>query len=641
MTLIYAILTYMNRLRKVVENTIISLIGQGVTWASTLLLTIAYGRFLGDIKFGELYFAITFVLLIGFPIEFGFNQQLTRDVAQEPAKALRYLSNILCIKFVLWMILYACILFLCWLLGYTSEIRFLVGICGITLLSGAIANTMSSLHYAYERVVFPVVGTILEKGLTALLGIILLHNGVGVQVMAFVLLGGSLANMFWQTIWVVRLIDISFTIDLALIRELGRKSIPFLVYGVLGVIYYRIDTILLSLMTNTTVVGWYGAGYRIFDTLVFLPSLIISAIMYPVFSKLSASSESDLKIAVEKSLNLLLFCGIPIATVLGVAASNIISFLYHRSEFIHAVPVLQGLAPGLIFLYINSVLTSTIMSTKKEKNITKMAVVALVFNLGLNLILIARYQQVGAAIVTSLTELLLMGMALVFIPHSLWPSGSIKVGAKALLASLGMALMIWVMHQFSILLILPVAMVTYLAGATLLGTIPRADLQVLYTSVRRKAGRTPAITSVHENDMKQLAEENVFLADEETLQELETVLTWRAEMSDPALVAYGRDLRLPDTPRYTNLRSDWQFSKRKTQSLRRTAHVKLVPLNAGWYDSLAADEDETTLPRLAAVRQSVKVAVNLMDEPTEPRIPHIVVRSNDIAPQERVPVNAD
>src|SRR6266487_1058653 len=96
---------FMNRLRRVVSNTVISLTGQAVTWTSTLLLTIAYGRFLGDVKFGELYFAVSFVLLFGVPLEFGFNQQLTRDVAQEPARAARYLSNTLLIKMVLWLIL--------------------------------------------------------------------------------------------------------------------------------------------------------------------------------------------------------------------------------------------------------------------------------------------------------------------------------------------------------------------------------------------------------------------------------------------------------------------------------------------------------------------------------------------------------
>ena len=75
----------MNRLRKVIGNTVISLLGQGVTWTSTIILTIAYGRFLGDVKFGELFFAMTFVALIGFPIDAGFNQQLTRDVAQIPS----------------------------------------------------------------------------------------------------------------------------------------------------------------------------------------------------------------------------------------------------------------------------------------------------------------------------------------------------------------------------------------------------------------------------------------------------------------------------------------------------------------------------------------------------------------------------
>src|SRR5438128_4771070 len=101
----------MHRLRKVVGNTVISLLGQGVTWSSTLLLTIAYGRFLGDVKFGELYFAISFVALVGFPIELGFNQQIIRDVAQDPEKASAYLWNALLIKVTLWVLLYAAILF--------------------------------------------------------------------------------------------------------------------------------------------------------------------------------------------------------------------------------------------------------------------------------------------------------------------------------------------------------------------------------------------------------------------------------------------------------------------------------------------------------------------------------------------------
>lgn len=484
----------MSKLRRVVNNTAISLLGQIVTWTSTLLLTIAYGRFLGDVKFGELYFAITFVLLIGFPLEFGFNQQLTRDVAQDPGKALRYFSNTLLIKVTLWFVLYGLILLVCGLLGYNTEERILVAICGMTLLSASIANTFASLHYAFERVLYPAVGTILEKGLSAVIGILLLRLGAGVQAMALVLLGGSLTSAAWQGIWFFRLVGSRLSINPTLIRDLVRTSIPFLTYGVLGVIYYRLDTVLLSLFTNAAVVGWYGAAYRLFDTMVFLPNLVIMAIMYPVFSKLSTTSEPSLKLAIEKSMNFLLFCGIPIAGAMIVAAPNIIGFLYHRAEFLPAVPVLQALAPGLVFLYVNTVFSTTIMSTKQEKKITIMAAAALVFNLVLNLILIPHFQQIGAAIVTSLTELLLLCIAVVLIPRRLLPFGSLRVAAKASLASLVMCLAIFGLRNFNsnfnIFMLLSVAMVIYLGTATLLGTIPREDIKALYSSIRYRAQRT-------------------------------------------------------------------------------------------------------------------------------------------------------
>lgn len=472
--------------KHIVNNTAISLVGQLVTWASTLLLLVAYGRFLGDVKFGELYLAITFIGLVGFPVEFSLSQQLTRDVAQDTGKAISYLSNALLIKVVLWFGLYGLLLLLSWLLGYNMEQRMLVAICGLILLSGSIASTFGSLHVAFERVVFPVVGSILEKGLSALIGFLVLKRGAGVEVMAYVLLGGSIASAIWQASWFFRLVGIGLAIDWTIIRRLIRTSIPFVAYGILGVIYYRIDTVLLSLMTNAAVVGWYGAGYRLFDTLNFLPTILMTPIMYPVFSKLSTTSEESLKLAIEKTMNFLLFFGIPIAMGLIFAAPNIVGFLYHRPEFVHTVPALQALAPGLVFLYINAVLGTIIVSTKREKKFPIMAAIALVFNLGLNLILIPVYQHVGAAIVTSLTELLLAAIAIVFLPKHLLPVGSLRVGVKSLVASLVMTVAILLLSTFQILVILPVAMLVYFGTATLLRTIPREDVRALYRAIRRK-----------------------------------------------------------------------------------------------------------------------------------------------------------
>lgn len=493
----------MHKLRHVINNTFISFLGQAITWISTLLLTIAYGRFLGAVKFGELYFAITFISLIGVPIEAGYSSQIIRDIAQEPGKALQYFSNIMLIKLVIWPLTLLFALGSSWLLGYTAEVRILVGISGFYLLGSAITGTLKSLHYAFERPIFPVVGTIIEKGLSAILGILLLRMGAGVEMMAVVMVIASFASGLWMAVWFFRRVGFSFTIDFSLIRQIVRTNIPFLIYGLMLVSYDRIDTVLLSLMTNSSVVGWYVAGIRIFDTLGFIPNLIIMTIMYPIFSKLSTASDEGLKFVVEKSINFMLFCSIPVTVLLIVAAPNVIHFLYVRQEFNATIPVLQALAPGLIFLFINFPISAILLSKKQDKKIPIMGAIALVFTVAANIILIPFFQHIGAAIVTALTEVLLFVVGIAFTPRHLLPLGSLRVGFKTLIASLVMALVILPMHELHILFILPVAIVVYLAAAVLLGTIPREDYQAIFNAIRQKV--KPGTEATEETKVQETA----------------------------------------------------------------------------------------------------------------------------------------
>ncbi len=492
----------MNGLRRVISNTIISFLGQGVNWISTILLTIAYGHFLGAFKFGELILAIAFVSLIGVPVSYGYDSQAIRDVAQKPDKAPGYFSNLLLIRLSTWFILYAVFLLASWLLGYSPEVRVLVAICGFDLLCNALANTCASLHYAFERTLFPVVGNFLEKGLSALLGILLLSSGAGVQAMAVVLVLGSLINGVWQAAWLFRLVGADFAIDLALIRTIVRTNIPFLINGVLLVGYTTIDTVLLAQVTNDAVVGWYGAAQRITGMMSFLPGIVITYIMFPIFSKLSLASDADLKLAVEKSVNFLLFCGIPIATGMIVAAPNIIRFLYERNEFAPSILVLQIAAPSVVFVYINYALTYTILSKKQDRKLPITSGIALTFNLGLNLVLILLYQQVGAAVASTLTEALVCCTFIVFIPRQLMPFGSLRVALKALIASLVMALAILPVHTLHIFIIIPIAILVYLGVSVLIGVIPREDYQAVYRAIRRKAQPT---SSPSTNDLPEIA----------------------------------------------------------------------------------------------------------------------------------------
>ncbi|HEU0026292.1 MAG TPA: flippase [Ktedonobacterales bacterium] len=477
-------------LRIVVSNTVISLAGQVVTWLSTLALTMAYGRFLGPAGFGELYLAITLTGLIGFPLEFGFNQQIIREVASAPHRAQRYVSSALLLKVALWAPLCAALMIAAALLHYSPEERVVVALSGLTLLVTSIGAAFGAMQIAVHRNIVPVSGLIVEKVLDAAVAFLLLRFlHVGVIPVAVVLLVGASLNASWQAFWFYRLERPIFALDLATIREIVYTSVPFLLYGALGVIYYRIDTVLLGALDGDAVVGRYGAGYKIFDTLIFLPGLIMSTVMYPLMARLSTDDPKAFRVAIEKSMNFLLICGMPLATGLGVAAPAIVGFLYHHEEFARTTLVMEALAPGLILLYVNSVISNIIITRHREKSLVWMAAVAMVLNISLNLLLIPRYHEVAAALVTSITEAALLVMGLFAVPRDLIPLGSLPTLAKSLLASATMALVILALDHFTILVIIPAAAATYIAVGAVARLVPRADALALVAAVRRKVGR--------------------------------------------------------------------------------------------------------------------------------------------------------
>src|SRR5205823_977069 len=123
--------------------------------------------------------------------------------------------------------------------------------------------------------------------------------------------------------------------------------------------------------------------------------------------------------------------------------------------------------------------------TKREGKITIIAASALIFNLALNLLLIPRYLHIAAAIVTSLTELLLLVMSIFFVPRHLLPVKSLPVALKTLIASAFMVLEMWFLQGWSLFVVLPVAALTYFVVTAVLRTFHREDLASLYRAIRR------------------------------------------------------------------------------------------------------------------------------------------------------------
>ncbi|MEO8285473.1 MAG: flippase [Chloroflexota bacterium] len=476
----------MSVLRRALGNTAIMLVAQVITWSATLVTTGVLGARLGVDAFGTLYLAMSFSLLFGVLVEFGLNQQLVRAIARDPNLAGPYMVNALAIKLGLALVAYLIILMLIYVLGYSAEAAMVIAVYSLILAFNGISTTFTSVYQGTQRVIYAAVGSIVEKVLVCLLAILLLWLGFGVVAMAAVFVGGSAASALLQGLYLRRVARIEFRLDRAIIGVLVRNAIPFFAFWVLGSLYYRLDTILLSKLTGAEVLGWYGAAYRLFDTLVFLPNIIASAILFPILSQLSERSLPALRRAMAKGLDIILIVGMPISVGLFTLAEPIIRLIYREPEFVQAVPALQWLAVGLVLLYVNSILGVTLVSLNEERKLTVVAGLALVLNLALNLTLIPIFQHVGAAATTAATEGLILVYLLAVMPRDLLARSTLGVLAKAGVASAAMALVLIALRGQSLALLVPLGIAVYALVGLVLRMVPVEDFRLITGALGRR-----------------------------------------------------------------------------------------------------------------------------------------------------------
>jgi O-antigen/teichoic acid export membrane protein len=477
----------MSMLRRALGNTAIMLVAQLITWSATLVTTAVLAARLGADAFGTLFLAMSFGLLFSVLVEFGLNQQLVRAIARDRDLAGPYLVNAIAIKLALALVAYWAILALIYLFGYSAEAGRVIAIYALILVFNGISTTFTAVYQGTQHVVHAAVGSIIEKVLVCVLAVVLLWLGFGVVAMAVVFVTGSAAGALWQGLYLRRMVRIELCLDRAVMGTLVRNAIPFFAFWVLGSLYYRLDTILLSKLTSAAVLGWYGAAYRLFDTLVFLPSIVASAILFPILAQLSTQSRLSLRRAMTKGLDIILIVGIPISVGLFTLAEPIIQFIYRKPEFLNAVPALQWLAVGLVLLYVNSILGVTLVSLNEERKLTVVAALALVLNLSLNLALIPRFQHVGAAATTAATEGLILVYLLAVMPRDLLARSTLVVLAKAGVASTAMALVLVALRGQSLGLLVPLGAAVYALVGAVLRLVPPEDFRLVGTALARRS----------------------------------------------------------------------------------------------------------------------------------------------------------
>ena len=172
-------------------------------------------------------------------------------------------------------------------------------------------------------------------------------------------------------------------------RRLISESIPFGLNSLFALLFFKIDTLMLSFFQGDAAVGIYNAAYTPLLSLGIIPSILITA-LFPVMSRYFASSNNNLEILTLSASRYLAIIGFPMAIGCLVLADGFVNLLYN-GQYVESVLAFEILAIFIPIRWINVVAGNLLTSADLQSARTISVGISSLLNIILNLIMIPRF----------------------------------------------------------------------------------------------------------------------------------------------------------------------------------------------------------------------------------------------------------
>ncbi len=449
---------------------------------------ILIARALGAENIGKYYLAISFTTIFAIFIDLGMANVLTREIAKHKDRASELLGSVLAIKLPLAAVSLLSLVALINLMGYPELIKDLVYIFVISMILDSFTLSFFSTIRGFHNLFFESVSSVVFQIIVLTLGLTALHMGLGLRWLAAALAAASIFN-FIYSLSLVRFkwkIKIAPVFNKTLIKSIAGITIPFALFAVFQRVYTYLDTVLLSVLAGDKYVGLYQVAFKIIFALQFLPLAFVASV-YPAFASYWKTSRDQLVVTFERAMNYLIIISLPISAGIIVLANDII--LLFKEGFSEAVLPLQLIMGALPFIFLNFPIGSLLNACDRQKINTRNMGAALLVSVALNLILIPKFQTVGASITVIVANLTMFILGMRQVPKIIAyrPRKIIAIFLKSLMAVIIMSLAILYLKQFlNVFIVAGIGGVLYFAALFLFGGFKKEDIMSIWMAFSKK-----------------------------------------------------------------------------------------------------------------------------------------------------------
>ncbi len=353
-------------------------------------------RYLGPQKYGLLNYAISFVAIFKVLANLGLDGVITRELVKS-----KYDENLIIgtgFRIKIFGALSALVIILILIQFVVSDFRsrLLISIIAI----GIIFNSLGITRFYFEAKVkskYNAVGASIATVISSLfkLSLVLFQAELvwfAVAYMSEITIQSILSIIFYK---IYKKDGNKLVFNLNIARLLVKDSWPLLFAGFATMLYLQIDQIMLKEMIGAKAVGNYSAAVKLSEIWYIIPSVIVGSLFPAIVKEHQVKLKYELRL--KQLFTLLARIAVFIAIPISIASSFIIEKLF-GIDYIEASPVLRVHIWSAVFIFLNLVVAKWHIVENESKLYMIRTAIGAIMNIILNLLLIPKYQILGAAL---------------------------------------------------------------------------------------------------------------------------------------------------------------------------------------------------------------------------------------------------
>lgn len=385
------------------KNLFFGFLSLTVRFAGSTIFFIIVARGLGVDDFGRVTLAVAVSQILLSVIDYGFNLFAVTEVASQSQSPLALSRAVIRAKLILVLSATGVLAVFMVLAGYTPEMQMMMAVVwvGTILYSyGYFLNTVFRGINEFNH----------EAAATASLNILQVSSAAVLIALDFGALSVCIAYTASRLVYAAQtLMNFERRFGRALTGEpaftsmgLLRKTFAFGVHSILAVLYFQVDTVMLSYLLGETAVGYYQASMRLIVASMVLYDVLVSG-FYPLIAGTIGRNPEEFRrrtTSLHKSMSL---AGVALAGFMALFAESIVDLLY-GAEFAPSVRIIQILSV-VVFLRFFSAAHGAVITAGENQSKRALAVgLSVIISVASNLMLISQYGIEGAAWASMITH---------------------------------------------------------------------------------------------------------------------------------------------------------------------------------------------------------------------------------------------